>query len=62
MTTAWDARPHGRVVRALRTGATGSGAAVSLGITSIHLDGTETIDTVHARRPPTVPVDAPLLL
>jgi hypothetical protein len=33
----------------------------NLGITAIYLQGndnTEIIDTVHARRPPTVPVDA----
>jgi site-specific recombinase XerD len=37
----------------------------NLGITSIYLQGidsTEIIDTVHARRPPMVPVDAPLRL
>jgi integrase len=37
----------------------------NLGITSIHLQGidsTEIIDTVHARRPPMVPVDATLRL
>jgi site-specific recombinase XerD len=37
----------------------------NLGITSIYLQGidsTEIIDTVHARRPPMVPVDATLRL
>jgi site-specific recombinase XerD len=37
----------------------------NLGITSIYLQGidsTEIIDTVHARRPPMVPVDATLCL
>jgi hypothetical protein len=37
----------------------------NLGITSIYLpgiDSTEIIDTVHARRPPMVPVDATLRL
>jgi integrase len=35
----------------------------NLGITSVYLQGidsTEIIDTVHARRPPMVPVDATL--
>lgn len=37
----------------------------NLGITSIYLQGidsTEIIDTVHARRPPMVPVDTTLRL
>lgn len=37
----------------------------NLGITSIYLqdiDSTEIIDTVHARRPPMVPVDTTLRL
>ena len=36
----------------------------NLGITSIHLQGIESaeiIDTVHARRPPVVPVNSTLL-